>query len=114
MQKIKSDLYFDSIPIMKHLLFCWPHSQFTFRYLIFIGSFASNISLQYWWYRFTALVGERFGRLAEGSPKKFGGVASGAPAIYAHYAIYVISMNCLRVGLLARYLQNSHDQIKLL
>ncbi|MCJ7542310.1 MAG: hypothetical protein MUO88_21890, partial [Desulfobacterales bacterium] len=40
--------------------------------------------------------------LAEGSPKKFGEGASGAPAIYPHYAIYVISMNCLQVGLLAR------------
>jgi len=55
------------------------------------------------------LAGERFGRSAEGSPKKFGEVASGAPAIYAHYAIYVISMNCLQVGLLASKHKNDFD-----
>jgi len=31
--------------------------------------------------------GERSGRLAGDFPKKFGEGASGAPAIYAHYAI---------------------------
>ena len=44
-------------------------------------------------YRFAALAGERFGRLAEGLPKRFGEGASGASAIYVHYGISVIWTN---------------------
>jgi len=49
------------------------------------------------------LAGERFGRLAGGLPKKFGEGASGAPAIYTHYAISVIGIYCFQVVILVSY-----------
>jgi hypothetical protein len=51
-------------------------------------------------YRFISLAGERFGRLAEGLPKKFGEGASGTPAIYSHFAISVIGLYCFQVALM--------------
>jgi hypothetical protein len=49
------------------------------------------------------LAGERFGRLAEDLPKKFGEGASGTPAIYTHYAISVIDIYCFQVVILVSY-----------
>ena len=67
---LKSVLNLESVYIVKHRLFCRPHSQFAFRYLIFIVSFSSNISLQYWRYRFTSFGRGTFLAFSGGLAKK--------------------------------------------